>query len=191
MPSVETNRSEALAAAIRNGEPEAWEYLYRACYPRLLAYARRRLPTLDQAREAVGETMVRAVAGGDRLRNDGAGLDAWLYGILRHVVLDAQRRMARPTPALAWASDGVTPDPVEFHLDAEDRAAIREAFGRLGRADQELLELRVVGGLSAEQVADILGRTPGAVRMAQSRALARLRGLMVRTDTVEALRVGA
>jgi RNA polymerase sigma-70 factor (ECF subfamily) len=42
--------------------------------------------------------------------------------------------------------------------------------------DRELLDLRVVGGLSADEVASVLGKQPGAVRMAQSRALDRLRG---------------
>jgi RNA polymerase sigma-70 factor (ECF subfamily) len=45
-------------------------------------------------------------------------------------------------------------------------------------ADRELLELRVMAGLSSEQTAAVLGRTPGAVRTAQSRALARLRQLL-------------
>ena len=52
---------------------------------------------------------------------------------------------------------------------------MRQAFARLSDADRELLELRVVAGLSAEEAAAVLGRRPGAVRMAQSRALTRLR----------------
>ena len=55
---------------------------------------------------------------------------------------------------------------------------MRRAFGRLRAEDQELLELRVVAGLSAEQVAAVQGRRAGAVRMAQSRALSRLRELL-------------
>ncbi|HEX2055417.1 MAG TPA: sigma factor, partial [Nitrospiraceae bacterium] len=48
--------------------------------------ATRRLAGRDAARDAVGETFARAVAGIGTYRGDGAGVDAWLYGILRHVV---------------------------------------------------------------------------------------------------------
>ena len=52
---------------------------------------------------------------------------------------------------------------------------MRAAFERLGDEDREVLELRVVAGLSAEEVGNVLGKRAGAVRMAQSRALERLR----------------
>ena len=176
---LDTRRTDlSLVDGLRRRDQAAWEELYCRRYPALLAYARRRLPTTDQAREAVAETMARAVAGGDRLRDDGAGVDAWLYGILRHVVLDAQRRLARPAVVLGPGRDQAPADPALTHLEAEDRREMRQAFGRLNRADQELLELRVVAGLSAEEVAGLLGRSAGAVRMAQSRALGRLRRLL-------------
>ena len=60
-------------------------------------------------------------------------------------------------------------------MSAEEAAAVRRAFALLSDDDRELLELRVVAGLSAEESAGVLGRRPGAVRMAQSRALSRLR----------------
>ena len=44
--------------------------------------------------------------------------------------------------------------------------------------EQELLELRVVGRLSAEEVGEVIGKRAGAVRMAQARALSRLRSLL-------------
>ena len=52
---------------------------------------------------------------------------------------------------------------------------MREAYTRLSDDDREVLDLRVVAGLSADEVAAVLGKQPGAVRMAQSRALERLR----------------
>lgn len=181
-----------LAAGLRNSDPDAWEQLFRRSYGRLLAYARRRLPTEEQAHEAVSEALVRGVSGRDGFRNSGAGPEAWLYGILRHVVLDAQRRLARTAPVSPAVREELAADPVEHQIEAEDRAAIRAAFGRLNRADQELLELRVVAGLPVEEVAVVLGRSPAAVRMAQSRALGRLRGILGVTSAGEGgdVRVG-
>ena len=165
---------QALVARAQDGDVRAWEVLYRRAYPRLLAYARRRLDA-EEAREAVSETMARAVAGVARFTPKGPGFEGWLFGICRHVVLDAQRAVGRrgyATPTDAVSTD---PEPWERLVRAEEHEAVRVAFGRLNDADRELLELRVVAGLSAEDTAKVLGRRAGAVRTAQSRALARLR----------------
>ena len=165
----------ALVERARAADQGAWETLYRRVYPRLLAYARRRLDP-DGAREAVSETMARAVANIDRYRPvpGSGGFEGWLFGICRHVVLDAQRAAGRRGYDLP--PEGVAHvDPAEGLVSAEEAAAVQRAFALLSDGDRELLELRVVAGLSAEQAAAVLGRRPGAVRMAQSRALARLR----------------
>ena len=165
-----------LVERARRADRDAWEALYRRLYPRLLAYAMRRLDA-DGARDAVSETMARAVANIGRYRAvpGSGGFDGWLFGICRHVVLDAQRAAGRrgygPPPETAVSHA----DPAEELVSAEEAAAVRRAFALLSDDDRELLELRVVGSLSAEEAAAVLGRRPGAVRMAQSRALTRLR----------------
>lgn len=55
---------------------------------------------------------------------------------------------------------------------------MRDAFASLPSEDQELLELRVIGGLDSKAVGAVVGKRDGAVRMAQSRALQKLRKLM-------------
>ena len=171
----------ALVERARSGDAAAWEALYRRAYPRLHAYARRRLPTDDAARDAVAETMARAVRSFPSYRGDGAGLDAWLASIVRHVVLDAQRRRGRkPETALPdrfdAADGGLLPEDLVER--GEESEAMRRAFAQLGDFDREVLELRVILGLSAEDAAAVLKKRPGAVRMAQSRALGRLRSLL-------------
>jgi RNA polymerase sigma-70 factor (ECF subfamily) len=175
-----------LADRARDGDRDAWEALYRRAYPRLLAYAMRRLDA-DSAREAVSETMARAVANIGRFRPvpGSGGFEGWLFGICRHVVLDAQRAAGRrgygPPP------EGVDhAEPIEGIVSTEEAAAVRQAFALLSDEDRELLELRVVAGLSAEETAGVLGRRPGAVRMAQSRALDRLRKHLGRVEGVTA-----
>ena len=170
------NSSDVVAALVdraRRLDPEAWEDLYRRAYPGLLAYAARRLG-VERGRDAVAETMARAVAGIDRFEWRGGGFDAWLYGILRHVVTDEQRRSVREAGRRRLAT--ITgADPLDHVLQGETAQATRRAFRLLPEADRELLELRVVAGLTVEEVSKLLGKRPGAVRMAHSRALARLR----------------
>lgn len=162
----------SLVDRARASDPDAWEALYRRVYPGLLAYARRRLDG-DRARDAVAETMARAVAGIERFAWKGGGFDAWLFGILRHVVIDAHRARAQHRGEPIDQGDGA--GPLDHVLDGEEAAALRSAFDALDPADRELLELRVVAGLSAEAVGSVLSKRPGAIRMAQSRALGRLR----------------
>jgi RNA polymerase sigma-70 factor, ECF subfamily len=169
-----------LVERARTGDPDAWELLYRRAYPRLVAYARRRLATPDQAEEAVSETMARAMDTIDRYvdthRRGGAGIEGWLFGIARNVVLEAYRSGARHragTASLEPAPAGNPPE--EAVLDAEERTLLVRAFERLSEADRDLLELRVLAGLDATRVGELTGRRAGAVRTAQSRALARLR----------------
>lgn len=165
----------ALVRRARASDPDAWEALYRLAYPRLSAYAARRLPGAAEVEDAVSETMTRAYALVGSYRAEGAGFLAWLYGICRNVVLEAQRSASRisavAVPDVVSGSAG----PLEHVLADEEAEQVRSAFARLSPEDQEILELRVVGGLEADAVGVVVGKRPGAVRTAQYRALARLR----------------
>lgn len=167
------------SARLRLGDASAWEDLYKAMYPALVSYAGRRLSG-DEARDAVSEAMARALARPDRLPGPPATPEAWVFGILRHVVLDVQRRTFRGIKALRRSAMPSTDwaEAVEGVVSAEEHRATRHAFAQLSRRDQEILELRVIGGLSAENVGRVLGMREGAVRNAQYRALRRLRDLM-------------
>jgi RNA polymerase sigma-70 factor, ECF subfamily len=140
---------------------------------------------VEQADDLVSETMTRAVASIDRFQWTDAGFHGWVFGIARHVSVDHHRRQDR-VPRYHHISrtfsgnkiDGIA--PVEQDLDiGDDQVLIRHLFTHLTPAEQEVLELRVIAGLSAEQVGEVLGHNAGAVRTAQSRALAHLRELMV------------
>jgi RNA polymerase sigma-70 factor (ECF subfamily) len=164
-----------LVERARRGDQEAWTTLYRRAYPRLVAFAHRRLGSADLAREAVSETMVRAVSAIDSYSRDDDGFTPWLFGICRHVVADIHRFRYREAHERLTRIDGSVAGPLDALLENEERSMVRVAFDRLEADERELLELRVVAGLSAAEVAGVMGKRPGAVRMAQMRALSRLR----------------
>lgn len=164
-----------LVERARRGDQEAWAALYRGAYPRLVAFAHRRLGGLDMAQEAVSETMTRAVTAIDSYVGDDHGFTPWLFGICRHVVADLQRTLWRGIPPRLLRHDAEPLGPAEAVIEDEERALVQAAFGRLDDDERELLELRVVAGLSSAEVAAVLGKQPSAVRMGQKRALARLR----------------
>jgi RNA polymerase sigma-70 factor, ECF subfamily len=163
----------ALVERAKACDHEAWEALYRGAYPRLLAYASRRLDP-EPAIDAVAETMARAVAAIDRFQLERAGFDGWLFGILRHVVLDMHRAAYREQARVRHEAPVAESGPLDALIEGEEVTALREAFSTLDPADQEILELRVVAGLSSDEVATVIGKRPGTVRMAQARALDRL-----------------
>ena len=169
---------EELLGALRAREVAAWDDLYRSVYAKLRNYASSRVGP-DDADDVVNETMLRAVRAIGRYRPTPAGIDPWLFGIARRVVGDHQRRAARanrPEPRPAASVDHA--DPGEKMEATEEGEAVRRALGRLSSFDRRLLELRVLGGLSVEEAAAALGKRPGAIRTAQSRALAKLRAEM-------------
>ena len=172
---VDPDEAESdLLARFRALDPGAWETVYRRSYSRMHDYARRRLPRAHDADDAVSECLARAVHRIGDLADRGLRVEAWLYGILRLVVLEHVRRSSREQPAEEVESPP-GPGPLDQLLDRELTASVRAAFERLGPEDQEVLWLRLVAGLSSGEVATVVGRREGAVRQAQSRALARLR----------------
>jgi len=172
-----TDEVQALVTRAQADDPDAWEALFRLSYVGLLAYARRRLWGRTEADDAVSETFARAYNRIGDFHWTGGGFSAWLFGILRNVVLEAQRRDHRIDPT-AGSTDRVEDGSLDAILLDEEVAAVRAAFATLGADDREILELRVIGGLCAEEVAVVVGKRPGAVRMAQSRALVRLRAAL-------------
>jgi RNA polymerase sigma-70 factor (ECF subfamily) len=120
-------------------------------------------------------------------RDQGRPFLAFVYGIAAHKVADAHRSAARnrsePVPEV--------PDAPETEAGPEQRAMQGELSDRMAvllrvlpEKQREILLLRVVVGLSAEETAEAVGSTPGAVRVAQHRALARLRKSLAAEEVV-------
>lgn len=167
-----------LVARAADRDPDAWEQLYRRTYRPLFGFARRRLSDERAAEDVVSETMARALDAIDRFTWRGGGFDAWLWGIARNVVHEHLRARLRTTPSALAEAPSLDRSPEDEVVVDDQRAGIRRAFDRLSPEDRELLELRIQGGLSSEAVGELLGKRPGAVRMAQARALERLRTLL-------------
>ncbi|MBP2476225.1 RNA polymerase sigma factor (sigma-70 family) [Crossiella equi] len=121
-------------------------------------------------------------------RDQGRPFLAFVYGIAAHKVADAHRSAARnrsePVPEVPDApeTEESGPEMRAMHGELSDRMA--QLLRVLPAKQREILLLRVVVGLSAEETADAVGSTPGAVRVAQHRALARLRKTLAPEEVV-------
>lgn len=164
---------------LRSLDPDAWEQLYVQVRPTLWRFARARLASADQAEDAVSETMVRAMSAISRYRDTSGrrgsgGVLGWLLGIERNVINEVYRS-GRRLRAVPVERDVTAPESADGVVAADEVTALRLAFARLPDDDRELLELRVVARMDADTTGRVLGKRPGAVRMAQARALGRLR----------------
>jgi RNA polymerase sigma-70 factor (ECF subfamily) len=173
----------ALAGRAAAGDDDAAHDLLSRVRPLVLRYCRARLGrggggsygTADDVAQEVCLAMLTALP---RYRDVGRPFAAFVFGIAAHKVADARRAVARDPSLLGE----VLPDRSDEAVDPEaavmataDAQAARALLDTLPSQQREVLVLRVAVGFSAEETGAALGMTPGAVRVAQHRALAKLR----------------
>ncbi|EWT01998.1 RNA polymerase sigma24 factor [Intrasporangium oryzae NRRL B-24470] len=162
---------EAVLADAQRGDEAAFARLWRDLNPSLLRYL-----SLggDNAEEIAAETWATVVAGLGRFRGDEAGWRGWVFTTARRRAIDAARKRTREHrlgwKASTWMSDEV-PDCAEIAADAMSTQDAVALVRRLPAMQAEVVLLRVVADLPVAEVAKLLGRTPGAVRVAAHRGL--------------------
>ena len=170
---------EALVRRARAGDHGALGELYDRFRDRVARFATGRLGDAERAEDVTSETFEGVLRGLTAYR-PGTDFEAWLFTIAHRRVADHFRRRARRREVeLDQARRAATAGgPEDAVLAAERRAEVAGAFRRLRPDQQEVLALRVLGGLTAAQVAKVVGKSEGAVRVAQHRALLDLREQM-------------
>jgi RNA polymerase sigma-70 factor (ECF subfamily) len=166
---------EALHAA-RRGEEAGMAQLWRTLNPLVLRYLR---VVVGQAAEDVAsETWLQAAREVRRFRGDANGFRVWLFRVARNRALEELRRVGRRREDPVGLSSGLDAaagdDPAG---ETVERMATRRALGLIAglpSGQAEAVMLRVVLGLDVAQAAVVLGKRPGAVRVATMRGLHRL-----------------
>lgn len=170
-----------LVPAVVQGDRRALQRIIAIIHPRVLRYARARIgggrmPTPEDVAQEICLAVATSI---DRYSDTGRPFMAFVYGIAFNKVADAHRSMARDK--LSPVED--VPDTEVATITPEDAAmvsvgsnTVRALLDSLNEKARDIVILRVFVGLSAEETAQVMGSTPGAVRVAQHRALAKLRG---------------
>ncbi len=174
-----------LTALAARGQPAAIEALIRQIRPMVVRYCRARLGNLagqyQVAEDVAQEVCIAVLTALPRYRDMGRPFASFVFGIASHKLADARRsaaRLAIPVDDLPDSPDD-QPGPEEQVVASLDAQRARALLARLPAHHRELLVLRVLTGLSAEETGSALGMSAGAVRVAQHRALARLRSIAV------------
>lgn len=158
--------------AARQGDEQAFSALYRSLQPALLTYLRQRAP--EAAEELASETWLAASRSLATVEGGVEGFRALLFTIARRRVVDHHRRRSRQpqTVVLGEAIEHPAPDALATLEEAvASRDSVRALTAHLKPEQAEVVLLRVVAGLSVEEVARTMGKTPGAIRVLQHRAL--------------------
>lgn len=170
--------ADLVAARLR--EPAALTRIYTAYAPALFRFFMASVSDRHLAEDLTGSTFVSAIEGLPKFRGPVEALGGWLFQITRHDLYDHRRKQSRSriepldeNLTEAAASDA-TVDPEELAIDRLEGSRVMGALRELSPDQREVLLLRMAGGMTAPEVAAVLGKTTGAVKALQHRGLASL-----------------
>ena len=163
----------------------AFGALYRRYLDRVYGYCFYLLGDHHDAEDATERTFLAALDAIDRFRDDGASFRSWLFRIAHNQLANAlrtrSRRRTEPLDGVPEPASGT--DPAVVAGTAEEARRLRRALGRLSDDRRQVVILRFVDGLSAREIGAVLGRSEGAVRVLQHRALCELAAILGRGDS--------
>src|SRR5919106_593160 len=168
---------ETTLLAARAGAEWAWRALYEDLAPSLTRYAQ--ASRVEDPENLVGDVFLSAVRTLRRFEGDRRGFRAWMFALTRNAVIDERRKVVRrrtePVPAEALAELGPRADAEQEALGVLAETRVRAAIAGLTPDQRDVLLMRILGDLTIEEVATVLGKRPGAVKSLQARGLEQIR----------------
>jgi RNA polymerase sigma-70 factor, ECF subfamily len=186
--TISGERLDAVVAEAVAGNRDALREVLETIRPIVVRYCRARVGTAERsglsADDVAQEVCLAAITALPRYKDQGRPFLAFVYGIAAHKVADAHRAAGRnrsdPTDVVPERFSGEA-GPEQLAIEGESAERMNKLLAVLPEKQREILILRVVVGMSAEETAEAVGSTPGAVRVAQHRALARLKAEIIAT----------
>ncbi|RVW04476.1 sigma-70 family RNA polymerase sigma factor [Rhodococcus spongiicola] len=172
----------SIVPAAAQGDRNALAQVLQSIRPMVVRYCRARVGASERgslsADDVAQEVLLAVMTSLPRYKDQGRPFMAFVYGIAAHKVADAHRNSARnksdpvsEVPDVVSSEDG----PEARALSSETGRQVNALLEKLPEKHREILVLRLVVGLSAEETAAAVGSTAGAVRVAQHRAITKLK----------------
>ncbi|NYE49794.1 RNA polymerase sigma-70 factor (ECF subfamily) [Spinactinospora alkalitolerans] len=184
-PRTDDTELNHLTSLAIQGDDGAVDSLIREVHPMVVRYCRARLARVSgyahTSDDVAQEVCIALLAALPRYRDMGRPFVSFVFGIAAHKVADAlrvSRRVDVPTDSVPDRPDD-GPGPEEAAVRTAEAERARALLSELPEQQRRLLVMRVIAGLSADETGHVLGMSAGAVRVAQHRALARLREVAV------------
>jgi RNA polymerase sigma-70 factor (ECF subfamily) len=180
MPDASPHETALVERAIA-GDADAFGELYLLHLDAIYRYIYFRIADANDAQDLAEQTFLKAWESLPRYEQRGPPFTSWLYRIAHNLIVDHHRRQ-KPIVSLSlaeknnWKSKG--PNALAQIIQAEETAALARAIAQLPHDQQQVIVLRFIEGLSHNEVAQIVDKSPGACRVHQHRALAALNQLL-------------
>lgn len=180
---VSTEAFQSILAAAQAGAEWAWTRLVVDIDPVLRGYLRRQGATDPD--DLAGETWLHVARGIHRFEGDADSFRSWVFMVAHHRIIDERRRRRRrpadleEEPTLDRAAPPTSSAEVEA-MDALEDAELAAVLDRLSPDQREVVLLRIGAGFGITEIAEIMGKRPGAVQALQHRAFRRLEKILER-----------
>jgi RNA polymerase sigma-70 factor (ECF subfamily) len=176
-----TEDVRALVARAKQGDREAFEKLYLLHFDRIYSYLQMSVTNKHDAEDLTNQTFVKMIESIDRFEWRQVPISAWLFRIAHNLAMDHFRSRRR------WQPDEEPPEPVgseersaeEQALSAMGQRSMLEMIEGLSHDQQQVLTLKFVFDFSNAEVGTILGKSEGAIKSLQHRALGSLQRQLV------------
>jgi RNA polymerase sigma-70 factor (ECF subfamily) len=179
--AAEASRVAALVDLARDGDAEAFGALYDRYSPAVYRFVYYRVSTRTLAEDLTSETFFRALRSMATFQWQGKDFGAWLTTIARNLIVDhfKSSRTRLETSTDDFSDQRETSDsPEEEVLAALTSDVLREAMAKLPAEQHECIVLRFLNGYTIAETAQSLGRSEGAIKQLQLRAVRNLAKLL-------------
>lgn len=189
VPETVSDPLADMVEAAKTGDRVAVDALVAYLRPMIVRYCRSRIgksvSTFASADDVAQEVCIGILTSLPAYRSTGASFLSFVYGIASHKIIDFHRRYTRDrTVPMSDVPEGAehTPGPEQRMLTTELGRQLGAMLDTLPDIQREVLTLRLIVGLSVAETAAAVSCSPGAVRVSQHRALAKLRRQMMARD---------
>lgn len=172
-------RDDALILKAKDGDAESFGTLYDLYMPRIYRFVFLRTHHKEDAEDLTHQVFTNAWQNLSRYESRGFPFGSWLYRIATNAVIDHYRTARTHAPLEAIPEEILSEqsgmgDAVDTAIDLD---RVRVLLAKLEPDQQNVLLLKFVDDLSNREIADTLGKTEGAVRVIQHRAIKKLKEL--------------
>ena len=170
--------AERLLIEAAQKDPSRFGELYEDNFDRVYAYIVRRVRDRNEAEDLTSEVFHQALAGLSRFEWRGVPFAAWLYKIASNAIIDRAKRDAREQQSPELLEPAVEVNLRGVEEEITNRAQLFQLVDRLPLNQGRVIDMRFAEGKSIRDIAQELGRSEGAIKQLQFRALQNLRAQM-------------
>ncbi len=171
---------QKLLAGIRQLDNEALTEVHNLYYPAIFRYIAFRVGSHENAEDLTSEVFIRLLNAVNERSAPSRTLRGWLYGVASRIVADFHRQRFREERLkMESHENSELSDPAKAVSQKQTLKELSTALNELTNEQQEVIALRFGSGMPIRQVAEAIGKSEGAVKQLQARAVAKLSDLMI------------